>query len=596
MLGKADLAASTAETPGMDARQLAHIHALARVPEHSAAFMRAMSRGEAFTKGPYLFFTAEDWLLAIGYPLEGDFDRAAFDIALSEAVSRTAPRDCWAIAPELPPRLAPRQTDSDQYYTLDLAKGVPQNLERHLRQAAALLRVEESREFTPAHRKLWAEFMNRAALPPQVRELFARTASVLRAPDTDLRLLNAWDEEGNLAASLLLDYAPQRFVSYLIGAHSRLHYVPHAADLLFAAMGENAQVAGKEFIHLGLGVNKGITRFKTKWGGEPALPYRMAAWQEEPADRAAQGKPEAVVQSLLLHMGARQESPEREFIQDQRRYAMLWELEKNGRVSWIGGTAHTCRYSFANSFRKLFSKVDTVIFEGPLDADNFALVAEAGRRPPPGTPRVAPHLSEPEIRALERIVRGPEGRLARFLNTENPRPADVRYLLEHTAPWFAFFSLWNAFLERNGWLHSVDLEAWSMARDMGKTVIGMETIQEQIISLESITLERILRFLRACRDWDNYRKRNAAMYISGDLDSMMGSSAEFPTRTQTVIGLRDQRFRERMMPHIEKGRCAVFVGTAHMLNLRHMLAEDGFTVRPPKVSPWRNFRARWLGW
>ena len=60
---------------------------------------------------------------------------------------------------------------------------------------------------------------------------------------------------------------------------------------------------------------------------------------------------------------------------------------------------------------------------------------------------------------------------------------------------------------------------------------------------------------------------------------MMGSSAEFPTRTGTVISVRDQRFRERMRPWLEEGRTAVFVGAAHMLNLRWMLAEDGFRLR-----------------
>jgi hypothetical protein len=32
---------------------------------------------------------------------------------------------------------------------------------------------------------------------------------------------------------------------------------------------------GKECVHLGLGVNEGIRRFKTKWGGIPTIPYRM---------------------------------------------------------------------------------------------------------------------------------------------------------------------------------------------------------------------------------------------------------------------------------------------------------------------------------
>jgi hypothetical protein len=34
-----------------------------------------------------------------------------------------------------------------------------------------------------------------------------------------------------------------------------------------------------------------------------------------------------------------------------------------------------------------------------------------------------------------------------------------------------------------------------------------------------------------------------------------------------------------MRPFIEAGGCAVFVGSAHMLNLRHMLVEAGFSVR-----------------
>ncbi len=59
----------------------------------------------------------------------------------------------------------------------------------------------------------------------------------------------------------------------------------------------------------------------------------------------------------------------------------------------------------------------------------------------------------------------------------------------------------------------------------------------------------------------------------------MGSSAEFPTRTGAVISLRDQRFRERMRSYLEEGRTAVFVGAAHLLNLRWMLAEDGYALR-----------------
>jgi hypothetical protein len=33
--------------------------------------------------------------------------------------------------------------------------------------------------------------------------------------------------------------------------------------------------SGKQYIHLGLGVNEGIRRFKKKWGGVPTRRYEM---------------------------------------------------------------------------------------------------------------------------------------------------------------------------------------------------------------------------------------------------------------------------------------------------------------------------------
>jgi hypothetical protein len=36
------------------------------------------------------------------------------------------------------------------------------------------------------------------------------------------------------------------------------------------------------FLHLGLGVNAGIRRFKEKWGGAPTLAYEFCEWRREP--------------------------------------------------------------------------------------------------------------------------------------------------------------------------------------------------------------------------------------------------------------------------------------------------------------------------
>ena len=259
----------------METEFLARINALARVPEHSLPLMRAMSRGAPFRVGPYLFWAAEDWLMAVAYPLRGKYSHTAFEAALDEALEKSGAVSCWAVGPDLPPRLHAHIVDRDRYYLLSARAEPPARLRGVLRRAAAALRVEEGREFTPAHRRLWAEFMGRAdrkearPLAPHVRELYARTPEALAEADGALCLLNAWDQEGRLAACLLLDDAPEKFCSYVLGAHSRAQYTPHAADLLFAAMLEKTRRAGKRYVHLGLGVNEGILRFKRKWGGRP---------------------------------------------------------------------------------------------------------------------------------------------------------------------------------------------------------------------------------------------------------------------------------------------------------------------------------------
>ena len=680
--------------PPLTTDSLRLLQGVATVPEHSAVFMQAMSGGTAFLERGFLFLAADDWLMGVGYPFASPGETSSeshrlgqnetrFAEALDAALERTGATACYAVAPALPARLDPFAENRDVFYTLAAEAPVPAALRGPVSHAAARLEVREDREFTPAHRRLWAEFLGRAIMRPNVRGLYARTEAALRASRTsaanglqplpDLRLLSAFDAAGNLAASLLLDYSPGQFCAYIIGAHSKRHYVPHATDLLFAAMLEHCRAEGKRFVHLGLGVNDGITRFKKKWGGRPVLPFVMASWKEKPrqakgfADYAPvlwanaspalacadsvlskpiepyvgsahtrQGLPsldpanggntssEASMASsasnaatpLALAVEGWEEghgagktgrgAPLAPFLAgeaaglarclldappgaskqqifdsfpEQRRFGMIFELRKGDALSYLCGSAHFFRYSFEMDFRGLFAPLDAVVFEGPLDEDFLAAVETSGRSPDQGDPRIADVLDEAGIAVLERAVYGPEGPLARLLGRQQPRRLDLRGLIRAARPWFAFFSIWVAYLERHGWQQSVDLEAWRTARDMGVPVIAMENLEEQLASLQSVPLPRIADFFRRCGEWPAYMKRNIRTYLAGDLQGMMGSSIEFPSRTEQVIDRRDQRFRERMRPFIEAGNCAVFVGTAHLVGLIPMLEADGFSIR-----------------
>ena len=79
---------------------LASVLEQARVPEHSAPFMQAMSQGTAFLEGEYLFLTADDWLMAIGYPLSGEYAHDSFERALAAACEQTgAVVEEYSVAP-----------------------------------------------------------------------------------------------------------------------------------------------------------------------------------------------------------------------------------------------------------------------------------------------------------------------------------------------------------------------------------------------------------------------------------------------------------------------------------------------------------------
>ncbi len=117
------------------------------------------------------------------------------------------------------------------------------------------------------------------------------TSAARRAPGR----LNARDKTGKLCAFSVVDLGAKNFSAYILGAHSKKHYVPHASDLLFLEMINLTREAGKSSINLGLGVNEGIRRFKEKWGGKPFLRYEfceLPIWggKKSLADRCTHGQ------------------------------------------------------------------------------------------------------------------------------------------------------------------------------------------------------------------------------------------------------------------------------------------------------------------
>ncbi len=152
------------------------------------------------------------------------------------------------------------------------------------------------------------------------------------------------------------------------------------------------------------------------------------------------------------------------------------------------------------------------------------------------------------------------------------------YQIRGQRPWLAFFNIWFHYLKKRGWKYTMDVDAFNIAKQLGKDVYHLEKIEEQIEALEGIPLERIVNFIKKIGQWSEYTYDYVKHYLRGDLEVLMSAAREFPTRCESIIDKRDPILYERMTAFLEKGNAIVFVGITHIQGIKKMLLEDGYKV------------------
>jgi hypothetical protein len=249
----------------------------AYVPEHIISLMGPISKGEPFLKEDHLGFVKDNWLILVGYPLDGNFSQARGERVVKQAVETFRPQVLWFIGPEILPSLLDscKERETDRYYTLDIEQTrLKPSLQRVAEKASKELIVERGHSISKEHDLLVAELLKREKLPPRVRELYRAMPDYV-SRSSSACTLDARDRNGKLSAFFVVELGARNFSTYVLGCHSKKYYVPHASDLLFQEMIKLTREHGKHIIHLGLGVNAGIKRFKEKWGGIPTLSYEF---------------------------------------------------------------------------------------------------------------------------------------------------------------------------------------------------------------------------------------------------------------------------------------------------------------------------------
>ena len=271
---------------------------------------------------------------------------------------------------------------------------------------------------------------------------------------------------------------------------------------------------------------------------------------------------------------------------------MIWDVEKDGSKSHLVGTAHFFPYSFKTSLTRCLENARIVMFEGPLDSENMQRVVNSGLDPDSDY-HLFDDLDRKTIDKITRELAPPcRGRdTFMVLNLRKFRVENPLYdMVKGMKPWLAFFTIWSGFLKKIGWKHSVDLEAYTIAAEMGKKIEFLESIEDQISVLESLSRERIVAFLNRVNQWHELARGYADCYLAGDLARLKSQGLRFPSRHRSVINHRDKIFYENMREHFSGGDTVAFVGAPHVRGVSRLLREDGFRITGPPIPEDRGQR------
>jgi uncharacterized protein YbaP (TraB family) len=166
-------------------------------------------------------------------------------------------------------------------------------------------------------------------------------------------------------------------------------------------------------------------------------------------------------------------------------------------------------------------------------------------------------------------------------------------LLRKMKPWVLMALLGQP---RNGSGEFMDLRLYRRAMAAGKTVIGLETIEEQLDVFDGLPLDDQVRLLRSTldqvEDVPHLLAQMIDTYLDGDLDAIAALAASTSNKDagdlerrlfERLNDARNNRMVERMMPRIEQGGAFIAVGALHLAGphgIIRQLAARGCRMTP----------------
>jgi hypothetical protein len=199
---------------------------------------------------------------------------------LQGLIASRNPDQVAILAPSIPPAYGP-PVGKDFYYFLDAAgPKIPPKVANMIRRASRDLRITREKTIGPEHLGLIRAFCESRRFDQDTRTIFQRIPAYLEASDRAV-VFSARDRDEKLLAFDIADFWPTHYAFYMFNFRSPLHPLPGVSDFLLHEIIAEAKLQGKTRMNLGLGINAGVTFFKTKWGAHPFLPYESVLYRRK---------------------------------------------------------------------------------------------------------------------------------------------------------------------------------------------------------------------------------------------------------------------------------------------------------------------------
>ncbi|WLT08511.1 TraB/GumN family protein [Bartonella apihabitans] len=277
--------------------------------------------------------------------------------------------------------------------------------------------------------------------------------------------------------------------------------------------------------------------------------------------------------------------------------ARFWKVEKKGtKPSYLFGTMHVSDPAIVNLAPKVktaLENADRVALELSEAADDNgkAMAAKLAASPDFLTPKKGESfkdgLSQQEFNKLK----------ASF-ETHN-LPFD---LISKNKPWFIWMTLslpaCEARREAYGY-RALDVEIGQNAKKLGKPVLGLETVDEQLSAIEKLPLSFQANSIEDYLDNPKFYANMFYTEMQLYKQSRIGEILALDTMFKTTVSEKDQaifkdilmtkrnlRMSERALPLIEQGNSFIAIGAAHMVDdsgLVEQLRKHGYRVSAIKL-------------